>query len=62
MTPQIADLCFPHITQIKADIIAQYPDRPQGQIVTRIAPSPTGFVHLGALYTSLINLTFAHQQ
>ena len=61
MSQAIANLCFPHIHDKKADILAQYPPRPQAQIVTRLAPSPTGFLHLGALYTGLINLKFAHQ-
>jgi glutamyl-tRNA synthetase len=62
MSQDIADLCFPDITQNKQDIVACYPDRPQGQVVTRFAPSPTGFLHLGGLYASLINTQFAHQQ
>lgn len=31
-------------------------------IVTRFAPSPTGFVHLGSLYTALINIRVAQQE
>lgn len=30
-------------------------------LVTRFAPSPTGFIHMGSLYTAFINDTFAHQ-
>lgn len=41
----------------------QYPQRdlPQGAQVTRLAPSPTGFMHLGNLYVALANERIAHQ-
>ncbi len=40
-----------------------YPERnlPQGAFVTRFGPSPTGFVHMGSLYTSYSCLAFARQ-
>lgn len=45
------------------DIFNKYPDRKlePGAMVTRIAPSPTGFVHFGGLYAALISERFAHQ-
>ncbi len=41
----------------------KYPERnlPQGAQVTRLAPSPTGFMHLGNLYVALANERIAHQ-
>ncbi|MBR2375175.1 MAG: glutamate--tRNA ligase, partial [Clostridia bacterium] len=41
----------------------RYPlrDLPQGAQVTRLAPSPTGFMHLGNLYVALANERIAHQ-
>ncbi|MEK7113657.1 MAG: glutamate--tRNA ligase [Patescibacteria group bacterium] len=41
----------------------KYPARnlPDGVMVTRVAPSPTGPMHVGTLYTSLISEKFAHQ-
>lgn len=41
----------------------KYPKRdlPEGAMVTRFAPSPTGFVHMGSLYTSFNDLQFAKQ-
>ena len=59
---QLANLLFPDITKTIADYEAQYPPRnlPEGAVVTRIAPSPTGFVHLGNLYNA-IGERLAHQ-
>lgn len=41
----------------------RYPERnlPKGAEVTRLAPSPTGFMHLGNLYVALANERIAHQ-
>ena len=60
---QMAQLLFPHITKTPADYEAIYPPRnlPQGAKVTRIAPSPTGFMHFGNLYGALIDERLAHQ-
>jgi glutamyl-tRNA synthetase len=42
---------------------AQYPERnlEKGAQVTRLAPSPTGFMHIGNLYVALANERIAHQ-
>ena len=52
----LADLIFPNITRTVADYEKEYPERslPEGAIVTRFAPSPTGFVHMGSLLASFI--------
>lgn len=51
----LADLIFPNAKEISY-YEEKYPQRdlPEGAIVTRFAPSPTGFVHIGGLYQSLI--------
>ena len=42
---------------------ARYPKRdlPEGAKVTRMGPSPTGFMHLGNLYGALVDERLAHQ-
>lgn len=48
---ELADVMFPNVTKTVADYEAMYPKRnlKEGAIVTRFAPSPTGFVHMGSL-------------
>ena len=59
----LAELLFPNITDLPADIEAKYPPRqlPEGAKVTRFAPSPTGFVHFGGLFPSTVGERLAHQ-
>ena len=60
---QLAELIFPDVTETVADLEKRYParDLPEGAIVARFAPSPTGFLHTGSLFTSLIGYRFAKQ-
>ncbi len=53
---QLADLIFPDIKETIEDLEKRYPPRilASGAEVTRFAPSPTGFLHTGSLFTSLI--------
>ena len=60
---QLADLIFPNITETIDDLEKRYPPRnlPEGAEVTRFAPSPTGFLHTGSLFTSMICRKVASQ-
>lgn len=60
---KLAELLFPDVTEKPEDIEKKYPPRvlPEGAKVTRFAPSPTGFVHLGGLYQTIVGERLAHQ-
>ena len=60
---QLADLIFPNIKETIEDLEKRYPlrDLPEGAEVTRFAPSPTGFLHTGSLFTSMICRKVASQ-
>ena len=60
---ELAALLFPNVTETPDSLEARYPLRqlPEGAVVTRMAPSPTGFVHLGNLVQGLVAERMAHQ-
>ncbi len=59
----LAELLFPDVTDTPETLESRYPARelPAGAVVTRMAPSPTGFVHLGNLVQGLTSERIAHQ-
>lgn len=60
---ELAELLFPDVKLTIDDLEKMYPPRnlKEGAQVTRFAPSPTGFLHTGSLFTSLISYTIAKQ-
>ena len=59
----LANLLFPNVTETPGEVEARFPARnnPEGAVITRMAPSPTGFVHLGNLVQGLTSERMAHQ-
>ncbi len=59
----LANLLFPQVTETPEEVEARFPARqnPEGAVITRMAPSPTGFVHLGNLVQGLTSERMAHQ-
>lgn len=62
-TKVLANLLFPDVTDTPEMMEARFPQRnaPEGAVITRMAPSPTGFVHLGNLVQGLTSERMAHQ-
>ena len=59
----LANLLFPNVTETPDEVEARFPARnlPEGAVVSRMAPSPTGFVHLGNLVQGTISERMTHQ-
>ena len=60
---KLAEILFPDITTTPEDMEERFPKRdlPEGAMVTRLGPSPTGFMHLGNLYGAFVDERLAHQ-
>ena len=60
---ELAELLFPNIKKTREDYEKMYPERnlPEGAMVTRFAPSPTGFVHMGSLFVAFACSIYAKQ-
>ena len=59
----LAELLFPNVTDTPEALEERFPQRqlPEGAVVTRMAASPTGCVHLGNLVQGLTAERMAHQ-
>ena len=60
---QLADWLFPDVTTTIDDLEQRFPKRDlaEGTMITRLGPSPPGFIHIGNLYGALIDERMAHQ-
>lgn len=59
----LADILIPNLKFTPEYLCNKYPPRylPEGAKVTRFGPSPTGFFHIGGLYTALISHRLARE-
>ena len=60
---ELAELLFPNIKKTREEYEQMYPERdlPEGAMVTRYGPSPTGSVHLGNLLSAFADMAYAKQ-
>ena len=57
----LTKLLFPNLKYTREELLNKYKRREDDLVVTRLAPSPTGFLHIGGVYTALINEHIAHE-
>ncbi len=62
-TNWIIENIFKNLSLTEADVLNKYPKRnlAEGAKVTRFAPSPTGFIHIGGIYSAMLDERLAHQ-
>ena len=60
---QLANILFPDVKETPEDVEKRYPKRDlkEGESVLRLAPSPTGFLHIGTVFMGLIGRTLVNQ-
>lgn len=60
---KLANIIFPNVDKTPEYYLNKYPKRnlEEGAMVTRYAPSPTGFQHIGGIFAALINERLADE-
>ena len=60
---QLAEILFPDVKKTPEELFKKFPERErkENQMVLRFAPSPTGFMHIGSVYSGIICTKFAKQ-
>lgn len=60
---ELSNLIYPNTERTAEEYETVYPERnlPEGARVTRLGPSPTGFIHLGNLYGAFVDERLAHE-
>ncbi len=60
---KLATMLFPDVKDTPKDLEKRFPARelPEGAVVSRMAPSPTGFIHLGNLVQGFTSERLCHQ-
>jgi len=58
---KLADMLFPDVKESPEDVFKKYPKRNTEGMVLRFAPSPTGFIHTGNIYTGFVSTKLAKQ-
>lgn len=58
---ELADILFPEVKETIQDLMEKCPPRAENVPTLRFAPSPTGFLHFGGLYTSFLCWKYAQQ-
>lgn len=60
---EMIERLFPEKLPTLPELEKKYPPRelPEGAMVTRVGPSPTGFMHIGGVYAALVSERLAHQ-
>jgi glutamyl-tRNA synthetase len=59
---KLSEILYPNISKTVSDWETVYPKRnlKEGAFVTRFAPSPTGFIHIGGIYLAVAEERLAH--
>lgn len=60
---KLAELLFPNVQSTPEELEKKYPPRelPEGAVVSRLAPSPTGFIHLGNILQAMTSERMCHR-